>query len=413
MRITTASVSAGLRVEIHSPELAAVPTLQNEFELMQQQIRTAGRITPGVYATVQKLSHMVATIIEPSILEAHASDQMLVDLLFSEITMCDATYSKFTMGKRKQSLAELAAEALEVKKSEDALAFKKQQYTKCLDDRDFLVARNSTVCCQATLACPGDGYGDCDRVKLSEGFVGCDYKANTGEECFKNAKALVSPLEGYFAKNHMTYIRLQSECTNFDTALKAKFSECNYLLEAVNSHVNDINGVGSQVGNHSSDVAAEIIIQCASYDECHANTTAAYNKTVGPCARDQKEGEYGVDQGACVMAREHDRKQEWDSTQIIKCMLDHYCAGGNFEEQLLEECKKSITNYHLAIRYPEVLPPLDCDDGVFPDVLPADSCVDRPYDQFLGPCESLPLESAPMCVESGECPDWCPGAGGA
>ncbi len=45
-----------------------------------------------------------------------------------------------------------------------------------------------------------------------------------------------------------------------------------------------------------------------------------------------------------------DRRNEWESTQLIKCMLQHYCEGGQFEEELLEKCKKLIHSSALRVR---------------------------------------------------------------
>mmetsp|Transcript_6496 Transcript_6496/g.14656 ORF Transcript_6496/g.14656 Transcript_6496/m.14656 type:complete len:292 (+) Transcript_6496:3-878(+) len=283
----------------------------------------------------------------------------------------------------------------------------KARYAKCLDDRDLLVRHNGTVCCQAHAVCPGDGYGDCDVVTLSAGFVGCDYTTRTGAECFKAARDLVSPLEGYFQSTYEKYHTLQTDCNQLTAALKAKVSECSYLQEAVNSHVSEVNSGVQRLDEASSELAGNNIIQCIDYRDCRQASETVYNKTVGPCARE--DGAYGSDPGACVMVREADRHREWESTQVIKCMLDHYCAGGVFEEELMEKCKQEISEDHLRINYPKLPTEIDCDDADFPEVETCTECVDRPYYQYEQPCLASPPQDLAVCMEPGECPEWCAG----
>jgi hypothetical protein len=373
------------------------------MKLVESEIKQAGRVTPGVYATILKLKSMVDGIIEPAILEGHATDQLLIMTVYREILECDAAYKRFVSGHLKH-----AESAINIVKGEwtgcsGNVEHLKQKYSECLDHRDILVQHNNTVCCQEFAVCSDPtGYGDCEYVKLDEGFVGCDYKKNTAQECFAQAKRLVEPLRGYFAGEDRKYEELRAQCQKFSAAVRSKIAECSYLAEAVNAKVADTNALGTEVDKAGLELGREAKRACAEYKACRDRRHAAYFQVVGPC----ESNAYGSG-GSCVKNREADRKKEWASTQTIKCMLQHYCDGGHFDEALLEKCQASISTYSLAINYPKLPELMPCVEAECPTCPGCDECLDRPYYQYDIPCVGTPLAPEPVCVEEGECPEWC------
>mmetsp|Transcript_81922 Transcript_81922/g.219139 ORF Transcript_81922/g.219139 Transcript_81922/m.219139 type:complete len:756 (+) Transcript_81922:83-2350(+) len=165
MRAFTVTAAAALQVDVSSHEQSPLGALQAQFAAVEQQIKTAGRITPGVYSTVQKLQKMVTSIIEPAILESHAADQLLVLTVFREIISCDATYQKFLKGDKMAALAALKGVKTEFDHCGGSVEELKEKFAKCMDDRDVLVRHNNTVCCQEFAICSSPtGYGDCETA---------------------------------------------------------------------------------------------------------------------------------------------------------------------------------------------------------------------------------------------------------
>jgi hypothetical protein len=403
MRVAFAVATAtALHVEVSQRE-TPLAALQSEFAAVESQIKSAGKITPGVYATVQKLQSMVTSIIEPAIVESHAADQLLVLTVFREVIACDAQYKKFLNGDKAKAQTALSTVKTEFDHCGGTVEELKEKYAKCLDDRDVLVRHNNTVCCQEFAICSSPtGYGDCEIVKLEQGFAGCDYKTMTGEECFARARAMVAPLQGYFAGQDKKYEAVRYECAKFSAATKAKIAECSYLQEAVNAKVQETNAFGEQFNDAARTTEQNCRQACAEYKECRTKTVAAYLQVVGPC---ETTSSYGG--GDCVKNRESDRKNEWETTQTIACLLKHYCDGGHFDEKNVEDCKASISSYHLAVSYPKVPDEIPCeipDCGSCPG---CDECLDRPYYAYETPCYATPTDEAPTCVEQPECPEWC------
>mmetsp|Transcript_18748 Transcript_18748/g.41592 ORF Transcript_18748/g.41592 Transcript_18748/m.41592 type:complete len:404 (-) Transcript_18748:93-1304(-) len=403
MRVAFFATAAAVRVEVSSHEQSPLAALQSEFAAVEAEIKSAGKITPGVYATVQKLQSMVTSIIEPAIVESHAADQLLVLTVFREIISCDATYTKFVNGDKMAALTALKSVKTEFDHCGGTVEELKAKFAKCLDDRDVLVRHNNTVCCQEFAICSSPtGYGDCEVVKLEQGFAGCDYKAMTGEECFAHARSLVEPLSGYFQNQDKKYEAVRFECAKFSAATKAKVAECAYLQEAVNAKVSETNDWAERFNQGGEAFAGKCAQRCSDYKTCRKEKETQYLKITGPC----ESGDYAAGNG-CVMNREQDRRNEWESTQLIKCMLQHYCEGGHFDEDLLEKCKKQIKSCHLVIDYPKVPELIPCEIPTCEACPGCDECLDRPYYQYETPCYSNGPANGCVSVEKPECPGWC------
>jgi hypothetical protein len=324
--------------------------------------------------------------------------------VFREIISCDATYTKFVNGDKMAALTALKSVKTEFDHCGGTVEELKAKFAKCLDDRDVLVRHNNTVCCQEFAICSSPtGYGDCEVVKLEQGFAGCDYKAMTGEECFAHARSLVEPLSGYFQNQDKKYEAVRFECAKFSAATKAKVAECAYLQEAVNAKVHETNEFAEEFNGAARATEKNCHQACAEYKECRAKTVAAYLKVVGPCEADNAYGSGGD----CVKNRESDRKSEWEATQTISCLLKHYCESGKFVEDELENCKSLIDSYHLAITYPKVPEEMPCVIPECGECPGCDECLDRPYYQYETPCYATPVGEAPACMEEPECPEWC------
>jgi len=255
--------------------------------------------------------------------------------VYKEIEACDEVYTQYLdqtiergweiLNKTEKNIVTCTGDVQKLKAS----------FAKCLDDRDLIIQHNNTVCCQEYAMCPHEG--DCEVVKLDQAYVGCDYKTRSHEECWAHAQTLISSLKGYFEEQDTRFERLRSQCTEFNAATKAKIAECAYLQEAVNSKVQEANELVEEFREQSQAFSDKSKDQCKTYMMCRKTKEAQYVQVAGPCEK----GDYAAGDG-CVMNREQDRKNEWDATQLIKCMLEHYCQGGKFDEELLEKCKLSI-----------------------------------------------------------------------
>jgi len=399
LAFATAAVAAGLRLEETATPMP-LEALKSQMAEVQAEIHRAGRVTPGVYSTLQKLLSLVTSVVEPAIYDAHGADQLLVLSLHREIMACDATYKRFLAGTQRSGhslLSKMRGEWAATAATAETL---KAKFAACLDERDVLVRHNNSICCQQHAAC-GAAYGDCDLVKLSEGFAGCDYKTHTGAECFREAQRLVAPLEGYFRSQDAKFEALRVECSKFTAATKAKVAECAQLSEAVNAEVGHSNEAAGAVNQGNEQLIASCKAACAGYQQCRDGAEAEYHRIVGPCEGD------AYSAGSCVKGREADRKNEWEATQTIKCMLEAYCAGGHLDEDELEKCKGSISTYQLVITYPVIPETVPCEVPTCEDCPGCDECVDRPYYQYEVPCYATPLPDAPTCLEQPECPEWC------
>jgi hypothetical protein len=374
--------------------------LQAQLAMVEQSVKSAGRVTPGVYETVKKMKGMVEMIIEPAIVDAHAADQDLVYVTYKEIESCDTVYRAWVDVDIADGWALLNKTNTEWNGCSGSVEELKIRFGKCLDDRDDFVRHNNTVCCQTHTMCPSEGH--CETVKLDQAHVGCDYKTKKPEECFAHAESLIASLEGYFIEQDERYEALRMQCGKFSAAVKSKVAECSYLQEAVNSKVGETNDWANRYNKGGKQFESNCHERCATYTQCRKEKEGQYMRITGPC----ESGDYAAGNG-CVMNREADRRNEWESTQLIKCMLEHYCTGGKFEEDLLEKCADEIHSCHLVIDYPVVPELIPCEIPDCPNCPGCDECIDRPYYQYVTPCYSGGPSNGCVSVEKPECPGWC------
>jgi hypothetical protein len=394
-------VVAACVVSAHEGLMAApLKALQAQLAMVEHSVKSAGKVTPGVYQTVQKMKTMVEQVIEPAIVDAHNADQELVYVTHKEILAEDERYRSYVDSEIEEGWKILNATQTKFTGCSHDVENLKARFGQCLDDRDVLVQRNNSVCCQEFAMCPHDG--DCEVVKLDQAHVGCDYKSRRPEECVAHAEKLIESLEGYFQEQDGRFEALKLQCSKFTAAVKAKVAECAYLQEAVNAKVSEVKQIQEEINGGGEKMMNDSKQRCIDYKMGRKAKETQYITITGPC----EAGDYASGNG-CVMNREVDRRNEWESTQLIKCMLQHYCEGGHFDEELLDKCKKQIHSCDLIIDYPKVPEAIPCEIPDCPSCPGCDECLDRPYYQYQTPCYAGPPADGCVSVEKPECPGWC------
>jgi len=101
-----------------------------------------------------------------------------------------------------------------------------------------------------------------------------------------------------------------------------------------------------------------------------------------------------------VKSDEIDRKNEWKSTQEIKCMLKAYRDGGSFDAETQTKCSTGIVT-KLDINYPKIIAQLSWEKHVFTDFTDAsdyeETCTKRKPDPLFE-CVMEEPRPFPVCV---------------
>jgi hypothetical protein len=96
-----------------------------------------------------------------------------------------------------------------------------------------------------------------------------------------------------------------------------------------------------------------------------------------------------------------DRKNEWTSTQVIKCMLIAFKEGGGFDQATLTTCQgKTGDTAHLVIKYPEMVERIQWVLEPFVELsdYEHDTTCHKNVEQANPECEVAPQKAEPQCT---------------
>merc|ERR1712072_1190661 len=279
---------------------SSVSTLKHQFHELQMQLKDGAKVTPGVKDTIDKMIDMVTDEIEPAINDAHAADQETLNVKMSAIAELNAGL--------ESDVELLNGEADTVR--------------KLIDDQ-------TDRCCQKDNSAVLD-------VEYVPAYVECDYTVPAGATCSKRARDAVSAIVTTpFTDGLALYRKLLGECAQLtqdladaDSDTDAKIDDC-------------------QKKKLAEDAASKLAAsEQARVQKQWDETIAYYNGNYTAKNTDYHHHK------AIVVTQETDRKSEWEATQQIKCMLEAYKEGGQFDDATADACKEGIV-VNLDIGYPE------------------------------------------------------------
>jgi len=381
---------------------APVQALQAQMAAVEATVKATGRVTPQVKATVNKMKDMITNHIETAIRQAHLMDQGEINRLHARIDTCDKNLLTWSVGPggsldqdmyaREASWRAGRHDLLQCEAAAEQTRISRRSLARQAGDRECVLKQQQV-----------------DRVKLTRAFATCDYTTQEPEDCYAATLDLVSYLKGHFHEQDSRYHDSKEQLRQIehqrklkDIAVQGEVEECCQLAGSLNEMADRHNGMIAAF-NESSQHA------CADYDSCRLRTEQAFLKFTGLDGHCDLNADPYASPTECAMSRARDRELEWTSTQTIKCMLQHYCDGGKFEEVLLDQCKRHIESSHLKLKYPEVSPRKKCPEKEIDiDPLPRVNCTQDQPD----PVRECSVARDPVCevVTVGvQEPSWCHG----
>mmetsp|Transcript_33875 Transcript_33875/g.82017 ORF Transcript_33875/g.82017 Transcript_33875/m.82017 type:complete len:489 (-) Transcript_33875:164-1630(-) len=375
--VTEAMVDAEGAVEVMPDGMALtenpVADLKNAFVALRQQVQKAGKVTPQVYQTVQKMIQLIEKHIEPAIEAEHAIDQLTVDSLHNEISAC---HTQRLLGGTYDAAIEATASNWYDKAK--ALNGKIQGFVECTRSRKDALENEASKCCQREWMCPLTESGrQCKPVRLDVCHYACDFETQTAEECYRTASDHVKKLKSIFSSDHQSYGTLESSCVTASDHVDDIVAECSTRLTEAQNAVTELNKEGETYNQASEDIYTTMDAACIEYEKCYnsavTNFRAALNTS--SCVRNGYEQVYDHGeaeshdpdmqleadlQRTCILRNEQERHDEWNSTQVIKCALLHLGVEGTFNDKQMETCNKLISTKDLVLEIPDVPLMQDC-----------------------------------------------------
>eukprot|EP00657_Telonema_sp_P-1_P003937 TRINITY_DN1915_c0_g1_i3.p1 TRINITY_DN1915_c0_g1~~TRINITY_DN1915_c0_g1_i3.p1 ORF type:complete len:434 (+),score=204.22 TRINITY_DN1915_c0_g1_i3:195-1496(+) len=312
-----------------------VSAITSQFNQIQDQIKAGMEITPGVKATLTKMEKMIGTwpksitkgTIEASIIDAHNSDQKLVNAKVDGVKAVNSITAPTIKSLHARAKSLRGSISLHNTRAGQLKAVAKI-YAKSIVTYTNAVNSKISWCCKYKQAAVPD-------VVYTPAFAVCDFKSSTGKDCITRASSALNLHTNKLLAAYSEYDRFKRTCSARTTSMNKAHKDMTNQDNACDNRVVSV------------DVPKKIVDQglpALRRDWNSAQKT--YNSQFDAAKRTHDKAIAGV------RSRATDRKNEWISTQKIKCMLKHYVAGGTFNQKALNACNKGLDNTHLNIKYP-------------------------------------------------------------
>jgi len=316
----------------------SVNNLKKQFSELQTSLgsKSYAQVTPRVKSVIDDMVKMIETEIEVAIKDAHVADQILVDTEMAKIQ----TYRNTIFAQQKILYAKAADIRKWIKEHNQLVVdWRGLAEKRIAAANDWTTTHNN----MKTTCCAKDNSAVLDVAYLSP-YHECDFKTGHGKDkadgcidrALANTKSYVDP---YFKNGRNTYLQLVKKCDNLGNLTVTKHNAYNQADEACDHKEEATRSKADLITTETQSFAAS---WKSTRDGYRVNVTMMeneYNKKEAQAKHDEK-----------------DRKNEWTSTQIIKCMLVNYKAGGGFNDESLASCKtKSRNTGHLNVKYPTMV----------------------------------------------------------
>mmetsp|Transcript_98395 Transcript_98395/g.225969 ORF Transcript_98395/g.225969 Transcript_98395/m.225969 type:complete len:394 (+) Transcript_98395:103-1284(+) len=386
MRLLAGVVGGG------SAGLMAAPlaALQEQLAHVKESMQVAGKITPGVYKHVQSMKALIVNTIEPAIKDSHEGQQKLINLAHESVK--DAMDNEL-VSWANNTYPMLLQNILDQRQIyDDSFTSSTGNHDVCeVEGGKYVTGQKVVRQCECTL----EGM----RTKTymhGKGSAVCQYHSASPESCYEAYEdTLLEQLASLevFRNDKQRYDNQKAQCDRDDKAAKNHKAAAEGARQQCSS--------AKQAGEDAKE-AYETKVRALTKKletKCNASDTE-YNSAVQAL----------TDECDRAFANETDRIAEWNSTQIIKCMLDLYCGGKMWTEEELDKCKDDI-QYPYAITCPSTpgpRPPCPTPDPPLPTPLPPfPECCEGPIPVPPSPCSTVVDESCEIVQKfTTEVPSW-------
>merc|ERR1712072_175557 len=344
---------------VQSTTAISVADLKKQFHELQMQLQDGEEATPGVRRVINNMIALIETDIEKAINDAHQADQTNLNTQMDAIGDLNNVYTKLVgmLHKRRDTIENLIKDAIDKSaiwkgKSEDFTAAE-AHYMKTYD--------NKTKTC-----CAKDNAGVL-QVEYTPAYALCDYTKPEGEHCGNRAiKAAVDIVTRPFEDGLALWRALLAACNGLIVDLDAAVLATNNAQANCDTAKQNTKAAEKTTQEEKDEWSDDWDRTIKHYNGNYTEMVAKYKKTVKR-----------------VKSDEIDRKNEWKSTQEIKCMLKAYRDGGSFDSATQTKCSTGIV-VKLDINYPKIIAQLTWKKHVFTDFTDAsdyeETCTKRKPD---------------------------------
>jgi len=354
--------------------------LTQEYNLIKAQLGSGSQTTPAVKKAITKMTNLITTKIEVAIREGHKEDEELLKAHRQEVQVYNGAQTTI----RDNLLGDArAVNANIIQHNKYAATWKSaaSSFKTSISTYESATNKKTTTCCKKQQAAV-------EGLVVTNAFHMCDYKE--GKDCTKIAVASVNQkVEQIFTNGIKLFETLDKGCNADEVArvlaekdMKAKDKHCDDTQDLATSLAKVITTDALRLkGNWDK--------ATTSYGSEMTKQRAQYKKNAAKVVKDSA-----------------DRKEEWKASQLIKCMLEAYRAGGGFDEATEKGCRSGITvkGLHLVAKAPEariawtmLAKPQQTSTASYANACQSSETADEDKDKK---CTIVQTPKAPVCTPS-------------
>merc|ERR1711959_709428 len=321
-----------VQTALSSESAEQVADLKAQFEDLKTLVQSGSAKTAAVMRVISRMIDLVDNEIVNAIKGAHKEDQKSVKDSHKVITDYNAQYAN-TRQMLDDELAAIQKDIANHNIAAQTWSNAANAYKAAIAKYEKDVSDKTDTCCDKQQAAK-------EATEYTPAYATCDFTSKEAAKCTDVAKANAhTAVSGAFSHGLKRYKDLKAGCATMTTLIAADLADYNEK----NDHCDDSQGEClAQQG--------AIATRKTVFDKDWSKASSAYATGIA-----KREGDYNT-LVTKTKGLEATRKDEWQSTQEISCMLKNYVAGGHgsFDEALMNECKGKITTLHLVVTYPVV-----------------------------------------------------------
>jgi len=321
-----------VQTTMSSASAEQVADLQTQFADLKNKIQSGDVKTAQVMKTISKMIDLVDNEIVGAINNAHKFDQKKIKDTHQVIVDYNTDFG----GTRQTLDNKLKGIQTDIKNHNIAA----QIWSNAANAYKTAIAKYEKDVSDKTDTCCDKQQAEKEATEYTPAYATCDYTSKEATKCTDVAKAnAATAVQTDFENGLKRYLALKKGCTDMTTLVAKDLADYNKK----NDHCDD---------SQASCITKQdnIATKKTAFDSDWSTASSTYATGIA-----KREGDYTT-LVTKTKALEFDRKNEWQSTQEIGCMLENYVAGGHgsFAAAAMDVCKGKIKKAHLVITYPAI-----------------------------------------------------------
>ena len=360
---------------------AELDRIKKDFEKLKEM--DGSTVTPQILDVIKQMQTILETQVLHNILEAHKSDQTMLDSAAASIESCAGDYdAQLTISVALKSKAD--GEKSKLKTLQDKAEKKAQDYFSIANLFAQAYQMQRAVCCKRDAA-----YANPITFPVGKGYVDCDFAKQTVDACIEAATSEISAAKYLIMDKGRDWEGRDKTCRDQTNLANQRRNEDTKAYHEYGVAVKSCEDAVLSYNKADEGYFKFLAASCQEYISCAGNNTAFYENT-----------------RAHVSTREKSISANFKLGSELQCILSAFIEAGKVDMSLAASCRNVEAPAKLDITYPSIPPPRQCTQHNL-DVRAPPQLIDH-MTVDDAPCDELPNHRDEMVfLQEPACASWC------